>query len=203
MRKTLDEIFLECHTDKASIHEYHAHDYGPAYECFFESRREEELHLLEIGVGGGQSIQSWLEYFPAALITGVDLVSDTNPWNTPGVNTHPRYQFFQGNQSDAVMWKCLRASVGHDFDIIIDDGSHFSGDIINTFKSLWPILIKGGFYCIEDLHVDQESSIFFTAGFPHHLDWLGQKIGEINHDTLDAQWLHCTRSLAIFKKKTR
>lgn len=38
------------------------------------------------------------------------------------------------------------------FDIIIDDGSHVSSDIIRTFALYFPKLKSGGTYIIEDLH---------------------------------------------------
>lgn len=39
-----------------------------------------------------------------------------------------------------------------DFDVIIDDGSHKSRDIISTFKFFFPRLKPGGLYVAEDLH---------------------------------------------------
>jgi hypothetical protein len=36
------------------------------------------------------------------------------------------------------------------FDIIIDDGSHVNGHVIDTFKFLFPRLKDGGIYVIED-----------------------------------------------------
>ena len=38
------------------------------------------------------------------------------------------------------------------FEIIIDDGSHFWGDVIVSFIFLFPLLKQGGIYVIEDLH---------------------------------------------------
>lgn len=38
------------------------------------------------------------------------------------------------------------------FDIIIDDGSHESGDIIRAFSNYFPLLAHGGLYIVEDLH---------------------------------------------------
>jgi hypothetical protein len=38
------------------------------------------------------------------------------------------------------------------FDIIIDDGSHASGDIIQAFARFFPKLADGGLFVVEDLH---------------------------------------------------
>ena len=40
--------------------------------------------------------------------------------------------------------------IKHDFDIIIDDGSHFNNHQIKTFEHLFKFLNFGGYYVIED-----------------------------------------------------
>jgi hypothetical protein len=58
-----------------------------------------------------------------------------------------------GNQKDpADLQRWIEMSRG-DFDAIIDDGSHFNADIMNTFDALWPHLKPGGTYFMEDLQV--------------------------------------------------
>jgi hypothetical protein len=42
---------------------------------------------------------------------------------------------------------CMR-----EYDLIIDDGSHISNDVIKAFISLFPFLRNDGFFVIEDLH---------------------------------------------------
>src|SRR5262249_1865342 len=37
------------------------------------------------------------------------------------------------------------------FDVIVDDGSHKSGDIIEAFLLYFPLLVPGGIYVVEDL----------------------------------------------------
>ena len=39
------------------------------------------------------------------------------------------------------------------FDIIIDDGSHFAVDQLNTLQNLYPLVKDGGYYIIEDITV--------------------------------------------------
>lgn len=38
------------------------------------------------------------------------------------------------------------------FDIIVDDGSHMASHIITTFETMFPYVIAGGMYVMEDLH---------------------------------------------------
>ena len=161
--KTLDEIAIHHQTDKASqFSRTYAkpHDYCRHLELFFAPMRDRPIKLLEIGVGGGESIQTWLEYFPNAQVVGIDIVRDTNPWNSTTERHHPRYKFFCGNQGSFEFWQKF-VSVNTTWDIIIDDGSHVANDIINTFYALWPYLKSGGIYEVEDLKSAPGASVFF------------------------------------------
>jgi hypothetical protein len=56
-----------------------------------------------------------------------------------------------GSQTDPVFLKSVLDEMGG-IDIVIDDGSHKSSDVINTLNLLFPHLNEGGHYIIEDLH---------------------------------------------------
>jgi len=190
---TLDEIAIKHQTDKASqfTRTYALpHDYCRHLERFFEPMRYKAIKLLEIGIGGGESARTWLEYFPKALVHGVDLVHDTNPFNTPRSKDIPRYVFNQGDQTSEVFWKCFVADYGSQWDIIIDDGSHISGDIIKTFGYLWPHVIPGGIYEIEDLNVAPEARA-----------WLLEFVVGINAGTSDVDSIYFSKELAVIRKK--
>jgi len=201
--KTLDEICLHHGTDKATRHPVviPAHAYAPVYDSHFAKQRNDEIKFLEIGVGGGESIRSWLEYFPNAKIFGVDITHDTNPWNTPGSSPDPRYTFCQGDQSSEVFWQCFAATYGSGWDIIIDDGGHCSNQVVTTYKMMWPHVISGGRYCIEDLGVAYGNSPFFCPdGWPNHMKFLADRMDEINRSG-DIDSFNLTKELAILVKK--
>lgn len=146
----------------------------------------------------------WLDYFshPDARIFGVDIVSNTNPWNTPGRNG--RYFFNQGDQASATFWACWLADHGKDLDIVIDDGGHFNDGIITSFNALWPAVRPGGFYAIEDLGCSYgPSSIFVKLGFPNHMDWLKSHVDLMNQFlSSNVDSIYLSKELAVFKKKT-
>ena len=52
------------------------------------------------------------------------------------------------------------------FDIIIDDGSHHSDDIIQAFRSLFDKLRPGGVYSVEDLHASYWESLGGVSDVP-------------------------------------
>jgi hypothetical protein len=203
--KTLDEIAIEFGTDKASKHPtIKGHNYAVHYDKHFTPIREDVLKVLEVGVGGGESIQTWLEYFPNAKVFGVDIVNSTNPWNTVDAPTHERYKFVTGDQSSDVFWKCFVADYGSHWDIIIDDGGHLNYQIITTFNSMWNHIRAGGLYCVEDLAVGYgDGSVFVRSDFPRHMEFVGQLMDKINFGQDECDSLYFCQELAILRKKNQ
>jgi len=202
--QTLDQIATEQGTDKATSHpivrDGKGHGYAPHYAAQFDAIRNDPIKLLEIGVGGGESIRMWLEYFHSARVFGVDNVQGTNPWNTVGVGAHLRYTFVSGDQGCETFWKCFVVDYGSNWGVIVDDGSHFSRDVITTFNAMWPRVAPGGFYCIEDLGVAYGAgSVFLPGGWPNHMDYVKDKLDDINLRD-DIESLHFSKELAIFRK---
>jgi len=206
--KTLDEIGIHFQTDKASrfTRTYaKPHDYLRHLEPFFEPLRGEPVRFLEIGAAGGESIQTWLEYFPSSMakIFGVDNNQGTNPWNTVNSGADPRYTFVYGDQTDKTMWACFAANYGKDFDVIMDDGGHYNDQIIIAFGCLWPMLKSGGLYIIEDLGCSYGAgSIFVKPGYPNHMQWLYNGVDGMNQLAgSEISEMHFSRELVIIRKK--
>lgn len=198
---TLDEIAIKYGTDKATQHPRYAHRYTPHYARFFDEKRNDEIKVLEIGVGGGESIQTWIEYFPNARIYGIDIVQGTNEWNTVGSSPNPRYIFTQGNQTDKTFWKCFRVDCGGDWSVVIDDGGHCSDQIITSFEGLWGAVLSGGLYCIEDLGVAYGlGSVFVTKGWPNHMDFIRERLDDINLSKNQIATMYCANEIVIMQK---
>ena len=49
------------------------HDYIKIYEKYFESIRNENLKVLEIGIADGKSLLMWSDYFKNSTIIGIDI----------------------------------------------------------------------------------------------------------------------------------
>jgi len=176
---SLDTIAQRHGTDKATVFTRtwaKPHGYTPHLERFFSELREKPIRLLEIGVGGGESVRTWLEYFPNAQVHAIDIVQDTNPWNSPKEKPHERYTFCHGDQSCSTFWSCFLANHGDNlWDVVIDDGSHVSADIIKTFDALWPHVAPGGIYEIEDLQVAPETLPWLMGFVPESASGVGDK----------------------------
>lgn len=202
--KSLDEIAIECQTDKATVFtRTYAKPKGFTvhYERFFAPMRFDKLNLLEIGVAGGESIRTWLAYFPSADIYGVDIVSQTNPWNDPASSPDSRYRFLQHDQCDKTGWECLKAVWGTEWNIIVDDGSHFTDGVITSFNCMWQMINPGGFYCVEDLGSwFTPGSVHLKPGFPDKT-WLHAFVDRLMMGTQDLDSAYFANELVILRKK--
>lgn len=142
--KNLKELYQEHHgkaSDKWEI-------YLSSYHEILTPKRETLKNLLEIGVQNGGSLEIWREYFPhAEHVIGCDI----NPacgelvYNAPAINV-----IIGDSSTEEVKQKI--AAIAPKFDVIIDDGSHRSSDIIKSFLLYFPLVEDDGIYIIEDLH---------------------------------------------------
>ena len=122
--------------------------YLDEYQRLFHEFQDRPVSLLEIGIQNGGSMEIWGKYFGnATRLTGCD------------INERCRNLKFEDSRigvvvgdanSDAVQGEIARRSPR--FDIIIDDGSHKSGDIVKSFARYFPLLNRGGIFLAEDLH---------------------------------------------------
>ncbi|QVL57986.1 MAG: class I SAM-dependent methyltransferase [Simkaniaceae bacterium] len=170
----ITSIANKYHTDKGDQVSYHPdskqimppHHYSRHYAKLFSAMKNDPLALLEIGLNVPNrtdcaSIQLWLEYFPNAMIYGVDI--------NPAFFPHKRTKIFQGNQNDETFWNDFITKVPDPFDIIIDDGSHCSLHQQKSLSFLFPKLKEGGVYIIEDIHfstfIEQQTETLSTLHF--------------------------------------
>lgn len=104
------------------------------------------VRLLEIGVQNGGSLQVWSRYLPpGSSITGMDIDPACGR-----LDLGAGIRVLVGNAAEPkVLDRLLGDAV---FDVIVDDGSHRSADIIRTFEACFPRLAPGGTYIIEDVH---------------------------------------------------
>ncbi len=122
--------------------------YLDEYTRLLNKFRNEPISILEIGIQNGGSLEIWSKYFAAAKsILGCDI--DSNCENLR--YDDERINVIVGDVNDDST-KSRIIELNNRFDIIIDDGSHTSADIIETFVNYYPFLNEGGLYIVEDIH---------------------------------------------------
>jgi len=144
MNKNLIELYAEHKgkvSDKWSL-------YLEIYDRIFKDMREDALALLEIGIQNGGSLEIWARFFPLAnSIIGCDI----NPKCLNLKYTEQSIELIVGDANEAATYQAI-LSISNTFDIVIDDGSHRSSDIIKSFCLYFPSINPGGLYIAEDLH---------------------------------------------------
>jgi hypothetical protein len=172
------------------------------YERLLRNRSSSPISLLEIGIQNGGSLLIWADYFPQAVhIIGCD----TNELCKSLIYENELIDIVIG---DATLkeTKDQITSITSKFDIIIDDGSHTSSDIIKTFIHFFPTLENSGVYIIEDLHCSYwksfEGGLFQSTSsinfFKSLVDCLNHEHWGINLDRvqlLEHYGLHATSEL--------
>jgi lipopolysaccharide biosynthesis glycosyltransferase len=137
-------------TDKGDKHGQ-KHNYMKNYQLFFDPFKNKNINIMEIGIARGSSLKTWSSFFRNASIDGIDI-------NKNCKKLCKNYDNINIIIDDAKFYKTEKK-----YDIIIDDGSHLSGDIIETFNNLINNLNKNGLYVIEDMDSCKEKK--YIMGF--------------------------------------
>jgi hypothetical protein len=190
---SLSELADYFKSDKGNI----KHLYTETYEKYFSTIKNKKINLLEIGVGNGCSLKMWHEYFSNGSIHGIDI----RPECQQLCKSYPRVRITTGDAT--------KTPVSGDFDIIIDDGSHISLDIVEAFGMNWHSLKPGGFYVIEDLRPTYDDFIwphfpnypksrFERSHFIAFIDALMRNVDQRGQK--EVEYLHYYRELLFIKK---
>lgn len=122
--------------------------YLDVYNEIFDKYREEKISLLEIGVQNGGSLEIWAKFFQRyGKIIGCDINKKCKNIKYKDKNLH-----IVIGDACAEETRNSILNIQPRFNIIIDDGSHTSSDIIKAFADYFPLLEDDGLYIVEDLH---------------------------------------------------
>jgi hypothetical protein len=157
------------------------HFYTPHYHALLSQFRALPVRLLEIGVGGygyssqgGRSLAMWADYLPHARIVGIDV-------EPKSLRLDPRITILQGSQDDPAF--LIKVCNEHGpFHVVIDDGSHIPRHMIASFEVLFPRMLDGGLYFLEDTQTAFMPSFEGEAATGGQLyAWAGDILRGLNH----------------------
>lgn len=135
------------------------HSYTPFYYEFLKDKRHSIKKVLEMGIGNarlvklyrpnyvtGASLFMWRDFFPNAIILGVD--------NDPETQfADERIKTFLCDETKKEDLEKLIIQTGSNIDLFIDDGSHSSSDQYFLCHTIMPLLRKRVIYIIEDVRL--------------------------------------------------
>jgi len=145
-------------TDKWTDH-YYVQD---LYEPLFEQFQNKKVNVLEIGIWNGESMKLWHDYFVNANnIVGIDIFVRSSFKEVSGWLKDYDVKLHKFNShKDLDKLKEFLETYQDGFDIIIDDGSHWYENQINTYKNFKNLMKPGGVYIIEDISFEREESVY-------------------------------------------
>ena len=122
--------------------------YIPQYDKIFHEFSENSVRMLSIGVQNCGDLDIYAKYFSGGKVfVGCDI----NEACENAQFDDPRVKIVIGDANDANTVDRI-TKISDKFDIVVDDGSHKSSDIIKTFGIYFKFLSDGGIFVIEDLH---------------------------------------------------
>ena len=118
------------------------------YDELFEVLRDKEISMLEVGVQNGGSLETWSQYFASGKnFIGCDIDENCSKLQYGD----SRIKIVVGDVNTQEAYRQI-ISICPSFGLIIDDGSHQSLDILNTFVNYFPLVEPAGLFVIEDTH---------------------------------------------------
>lgn len=141
--KILNQLAGFYGTDKSRL------GYMKFYARHLGHLKDQPLRVLEIGVKGGASLRVWKDYFPNAIICGIDATPICKDME------EERVKIFIGDQGDSQFLSGVAKEAGP-FDVIIDDCAHIAELQITSLTVLFPYLVQSGLYFIEDVHLTKQ-----------------------------------------------
>ncbi len=132
---TLDELSVKNGTDQGAL----GHQYLGLFELLFRPWKDKPARLLEIGWQFGFSAKTWHEFYPLWTIHGLDVVDNKSPIEGTTL-------FLENAYNEAIFEKLLP-----EYDIIIDDDSHFPETQVWFLTHYHKLLAPGGIMIVEDV----------------------------------------------------
>ena len=182
--------------------------YFAVYHRHLERWRGRRPRVLEIGVYQGGSLDLWDHYFgPGATLVGIDI-------DEAAVRmADPSRTVVLGDQADPAFLRSVVERYGP-FDIVIDDGGHTMEQQIVSIETLFPAVVDGGIYLVEDTH---------TSYWPSHggglrsdasfVEWAKARVDDLHayhrDEPVHPVWadqlgaVHWYDSLVVFDKELR
>lgn len=135
------------------------HSYTRIYYPLLVGLRDEQLNLLEVGIGSnsperlanmgeggvpGASLRMWRDFFCRAEIFGADIDANFQ-------FAEDRITTYVADVSSPNSITELLGKLPRPLNIVVDDASHVTEHILTLFELGFPYLAEGGFWFIEDV----------------------------------------------------
>ena len=154
--------YFQSHTEGRGIWKW-LH-YFEVYHRHLRRFVDQEVHVVEVGIYSGGSLDMWKHYFgPKCHLYGVDIEPACKAYEST------RTRVFIGDQADRRFWQGFKREIPN-VDVFIDDGGHHPEQQIVTLEEMLPHLRPGGVYVCEDVHGTQNGFSAYVRGMADNLN---------------------------------
>jgi hypothetical protein len=148
--------------------------YFDIYDRHFRQFVGKKVHVVEVGIYSGGSLDMWRDYFGSqCCVYGVDIEGACKAYEKENTRV------FIGDQSDRNFWRDFRKQVPQ-VDIVIDDGGHHPVQQIVTLEEMLPHVRSGGIYVCEDIHGKDNRFGAYVYGLAKSLNLFAKEQGVEN-----------------------
>jgi hypothetical protein len=184
------ERYFDSHREGPGIWKWR--HYFDIYERHFARFVGREVHLLEIGIYSGGSIELWRQYFGAGLrFYGVDLEPACKAYEASDA------RIFIGDQADPAFWQRTLAQIPR-LDIVVDDGGHRDFQQIATLEAVLPRLAPGGCYLCEDIHGVGHGFHAYISGMARNLHAMGATVDDDPYRRLPTRFQRAVHAISVY-----
>jgi hypothetical protein len=179
--------------------------YFDVYHRHFERFRGTDVHILEIGIYSGGSLEMWSDYFGARChVYGLDTREECLRYQSESISV------FIGDQADRDFWRRFRLEVPK-LDVVVDDGGHQPDQQATSLEELLPHLAPGGVYVVEDVHGVGNRFAAYTSsliealntysGIADHENPKRRKVSQTTGFQSAIDSIHCYPFVAVIEKR--
>ena len=131
---------------KRSSQKIKAHGYSTFYQKYFESLKNNNINILEIGSFHGNASAALYFYFKNSKLYAGDIYPDLFRYRSKRI-----VNFFVNSSDEKSIQENIIDRFSNNFDIIIEDAGHSLKDQIISLFMLFKKLNSGGLFIVEEL----------------------------------------------------
>ena len=150
--KTLDELFNYYGSDKANIFSKSSragHGFSDFYTKHLNKFIKKKINILEIGSYAGSSAAAFVKYIPDSKVYCFDINISNFEYSSDKIQVFG-LDINNKNKVEKKIKQIFEKNKFENFDLIIDDGSHYLSDILFSLDFFFKYLKKNGLFVIED-----------------------------------------------------
>ena len=151
-KNSLDELFYHYGSDKADyfkIKNSEGHGFSRFYIKHLSELKNKKINILELGSYAGASAAAFIKYFPKSKVFCFDINISNFLYSSKNIFVYG-VDIKKENKVNKILKKIFHDHQFQNFDIIIDDGSHYLSDILFSFNKYFKFVKNQGYYIIED-----------------------------------------------------